>query len=187
MTIYDYFWLCMTLYDYLQLTAIYDYLGLCMTVMNIYDDVRLRMSKYVLLCLCFYDCIWLKYDNVWQYMTMYDLCLCMTVYDYVQQRMTKYDFVWLPITVLLYHSIFLYMTLYSIPLIDFPTSPDIFFIFVYLCLPLLTFVHLCSYHPSMHKFCTYLLPSSAKLKLKLTELSVTLFSFNPPGIKKNRA
>ena len=172
---FDYVWLCMTLYDFVFMTK-FDYVWLCMP-----------MYDYILLCMAMYGYIWLcltMYDYVWLCVTMYDyVCLCMTLSDFVWLCMTMYGYVWQCMT--MYDYLWLYMTIYDYVWLSmretmrailktfsyffrlFETikifqTIEIFFSW-FKCfqtfhtlqqtLTLFTFVYLCSTDASMHKFC----------------------------------
>ena len=85
MTLYDFVWLFMTM-------TIHDYALLCMTLynsiwLNMYEYVRLLMNMYDYEYVC--QCMTMGHF-VWLYMPIYDLWLCMTMYDSI---ITLYDYV----------------------------------------------------------------------------------------------
>ena len=69
MTMHDYVWLCMIIYDYIM--TLYNFVWICMTM---YHDVWIWKSpyEYVWLCMTLYDYVWLNFDSVWLYTTLYN-------------------------------------------------------------------------------------------------------------------
>ena len=82
---YGYVWLCLTMYDYVG------YVWLCMA-MHGYVRLCMDMYDYLLLCMTLYDFVSVTvYDCIWLWMTMYYVCLFLTLFDSVLHGLTLID------------------------------------------------------------------------------------------------